>query len=68
MKSKTNILDDWILPLIAAVIAAAALFVPNDMYLVKIIAIVIYTIIIFRHNIKNILLKCNKKKDNESEK
>ena len=56
-------MDYPILPIIASVTAIYIAFLPNDRFIIKTVGIIIYTLIAFRHSIKDFYLK--HKKDDE---
>ena len=63
MKSIKEYIDFPILPLIASIIGFLLFFVPYDWYIYKAVSIIIFNLIVFRHEIKDFYLK--HKKDDE---
>lgn len=52
--------DFWI-QCIASIIGIVSICLPQDMYILKIICMIIFNILIWRNQIKKLLLKCSKK-------
>jgi len=55
---------DFVIQVITSVILIVTGFLPNDRYILKIAGLLIFNIVLFKDNIKNLLSKLSKK-DNE---
>lgn len=59
---------EFLIQCIIFILGITTLCLPNDMYFLKIIGIILFNVLVWRNQIKRLLPKHDKKKDNESEK
>ena len=61
LERKQELVYDFILPCIASAIGISVFFVPHDWYAFKAVGLIIYNLIIWRKQIKDLLFRRKKK-------